>query len=282
MRAVSNSAASLLFVLHSIMPLQLAVPKSKWRCSLAADRTSLGQQIECVTTTSFWVLSMKERSRAHSRHAQSRPVSTARSSVSQNARVSRESPSINCSHYCTITLCNSQQVTREDMSCGVIAASVSRRLGGIVPHLSSTTELPIQICLIDSAPRGSSPPASSNAGRARSGSTSSGAGSHSAASALRPGAAFSTTKQFSPEDVAAFAALTGDSNPIHTCAAAAARRGLPAPVLPGLLMASLFPAIIGSNFPGALYLSQTLKFKRHALVRGAGVAPTASLLYVHL
>ena len=38
-------------------------------------------------------------------------------------------------------------------------------------------------------------------------------------------------------------------------------------VLPGMLMASLFPAIIGSHFPGALYLSQTLKFKAPALVR---------------
>ncbi|PSC76074.1 Hydroxyacyl-thioester dehydratase type mitochondrial [Micractinium conductrix] len=33
-----------------------------------------------------------------------------------------------------------------------------------------------------------------------------------------------------------------------------------------MLMASLFPAIIGSHFPGALYLSQTLKFKAPALV----------------
>jgi 3-hydroxybutyryl-CoA dehydratase len=28
----------------------------------------------------------------------------------------------------------------------------------------------------------------------------------------------------------------------------------------------MFPAIIGSNFPGALYLTQTLKFRKPALV----------------
>jgi 3-hydroxybutyryl-CoA dehydratase len=34
-----------------------------------------------------------------------------------------------------------------------------------------------------------------------------------------------------------------------------------------MLLAALFPAIIGSIFPGAVYLSQTLKFKKYALVR---------------
>lgn len=87
---------------------------------------------------------------------------------------------------------------------------------------------------------------------------------------LAPGAAFTLTKRYTPEEVAAFAASTGDSNAIHTSAAAAAAAGLPAPILPGLLMAALFPAIIGSQFPGALYLSQSLKFKQYALVSGRG------------
>ena len=92
---------------------------------------------------------------------------------------------------------------------------------------------------------------------------------------LAVGAHFSLTKRFSAEDVASFAALTGDSNPIHADgAAAAAAAGLPVAVLPGLLSASLFPAIIGSQFPGAVYLSQTLKFKRFALVGAARAACT--------
>lgn len=33
-------------------------------------------------------------------------------------------------------------------------------------------------------------------------------------------------------------------------------------------MASLFPAIIGTAFPGAIYASQTLKFREPALVGG--------------
>lgn len=85
--------------------------------------------------------------------------------------------------------------------------------------------------------------------------------------ALQPGATFALTRHFSNADVSVFAALTGDSNPIHADGGAAAQAGMPPmPVLPGLLSASLFPAIIGSHFPGAVYLSQTLKFKAPALV----------------
>lgn len=43
--------------------------------------------------------------------------------------------------------------------------------------------------------------------------------------------------------------------------------GLGGAILPGMLCASLFPAIIGSQFPGALYLTQTLNFRQPALVR---------------
>ena len=42
--------------------------------------------------------------------------------------------------------------------------------------------------------------------------------------------------------------------------------GIGGAIIPGSLCASLFPAIIGSAFPGALYLSQTLKFRNPALV----------------
>ncbi len=37
-------------------------------------------------------------------------------------------------------------------------------------------------------------------------------------------------------------------------------------IVPGMLMASMFPALIGSAFPGALYLSQDLSFRRTAHV----------------
>ena len=88
--------------------------------------------------------------------------------------------------------------------------------------------------------------------------------------ALTPGSVLTLSKRYTHDEVAAFTAMTGDSNAIHSSAAAAAAQGLPGAILPGLLMAALFPAIIGSSFPGALYLSQSLKFKRYALVGAMG------------
>lgn len=84
--------------------------------------------------------------------------------------------------------------------------------------------------------------------------------------ALNTGATYTLTKVFDQQSSSEFVALTGDSNPIHTDKAAASAAGHVAPILPGMLMASMFPAIIGSNFPGALYLTQTLKFRKPALV----------------
>jgi acyl dehydratase len=91
----------------------------------------------------------------------------------------------------------------------------------------------------------------------------------SAAGLLEVGKEFEARRQFSAADVAAFAALTGDANPIHTqpvrpraasdtvlsrshrargtAQAAAHAAGLDACPTPGLLVAALFPAIIGSQ-----------------------------------
>jgi 3-hydroxybutyryl-CoA dehydratase len=80
------------------------------------------------------------------------------------------------------------------------------------------------------------------------------------------GAEFCTSKRYTPNEVAAFLAATGDANAIHVSGAAAAAAGLSAPILPGMLLASLFPAIIGSTFPGALYASQSLAFRAPAAV----------------
>lgn len=78
--------------------------------------------------------------------------------------------------------------------------------------------------------------------------------------------AFKEAKTFTIEDVASFMELTGDTNRIHTERAAAVAAGLQDLILPGLLCASLFPAAIARNFPGAIYLSQQLKFRSYARI----------------
>lgn len=74
---------------------------------------------------------------------------------------------------------------------------------------------------------------------------------------------------FQAADVELWVRLTGDANPIHTSSTAAEEAGFSAPVLPGMLCASMFPALIGSLFPGALYLTQTLRFRHVALLHEA-------------
>jgi 3-hydroxybutyryl-CoA dehydratase len=89
---------------------------------------------------------------------------------------------------------------------------------------------------------------------------------------LSTGQSFGMSRVITQEDVDTFVRLTGDSNPIHSTTAAdgsapnSKHAADKAVIVPGMLMASMFPAIIGSSFPGALYLSQTLKFRRSAAV----------------
>lgn len=67
---------------------------------------------------------------------------------------------------------------------------------------------------------------------------------------------------FTSADVATFADLTHDSNPLHSDEAFASSHQFGEPVVHGMLYACMFSAIIGQRSPGAVYLSQTLDFKK--------------------
>ena len=66
------------------------------------------------------------------------------------------------------------------------------------------------------------------------------------------------------KDVAAFAALTGDYNPLHTNAVFAFNTRFKARVAHGMLIASLLSTLVGMHLPGrdALLLSQSLEFRQ--------------------
>ena len=65
-------------------------------------------------------------------------------------------------------------------------------------------------------------------------------------------------------DIIAFAAVTGDNNPVHLDAAFAATTSFGERIAHGMLSAGYISAVIGTQLPGkgAIYLSQTLRFKR--------------------
>ena len=77
---------------------------------------------------------------------------------------------------------------------------------------------------------------------------------------------FTLHKDFSQADVDNLVAMIGDKNPIHVDALEAQRAGLKGRIVPGILIAALFPSIIGSQCPGAIYASQQVTFRRPAII----------------
>src|SRR5207302_11143711 len=75
-------------------------------------------------------------------------------------------------------------------------------------------------------------------------------------------AAFSKT--IAEADIRTFAAVTGDRNPLHLDETFAGRSRFGRPIAHGILVAGVISAALGMVLPGpgAIYLSQTLKFLR--------------------
>ncbi|MCL4158562.1 UNVERIFIED_CONTAM: hypothetical protein GTU68_012634, partial [Idotea baltica] len=78
----------------------------------------------------------------------------------------------------------------------------------------------------------------------------------------------SITKRFSSEDVVQFADVSEDNNPIHLDDAAAAESIFGQRVVHGMLVGSLFSALIGTKLPGkgSIYLGQNLSFKAPVMI----------------
>ena len=74
--------------------------------------------------------------------------------------------------------------------------------------------------------------------------------------------------RFTQEEVQRFAELTGDNNPLHLDAAYAATTNFKRPIIHGMLGATVFTKVLGTQFPGfgSIYLKQTLEFLRPMFV----------------
>jgi acyl dehydratase len=79
----------------------------------------------------------------------------------------------------------------------------------------------------------------------------------------KPGDFFELEKSFTYNDVEIFSRLSGDVNPIHLDAELASKSIFGQPIVHGLLVSSLFSAIIANHLPGpgSIYLHQSLNFK---------------------
>lgn len=81
---------------------------------------------------------------------------------------------------------------------------------------------------------------------------------------IRVGDVHAFRRVLTESDVAAFARLTGDVNPLHTDRAFGEASRFGRNVVHGMLSGGLFSALVGMLIPGerGVYLSQTLEFRR--------------------
>ena len=80
---------------------------------------------------------------------------------------------------------------------------------------------------------------------------------------LKEGMSASFTRNVSDGDIVAFAEISGDNNPVHLDDAFAAGTMFKGRIAHGILTASYISTVIGTKLPGpgAIYLSQSLKFR---------------------
>ena len=80
--------------------------------------------------------------------------------------------------------------------------------------------------------------------------------------------------QVSEADIEAFAAVSGDDNPLHLDEAFAATTPFKGRIAHGLLAASYISAVLGTQLPGpgSVYLSQSLRFRRPVRIGDAVTA----------
>jgi 3-hydroxybutyryl-CoA dehydratase len=96
---------------------------------------------------------------------------------------------------------------------------------------------------------------------------------------LKVGQEASVSTTVKEADIAAFAEVSGDRNPVHLDAAYAATTMFKERIAHGMLSAAYISAVFGTKLPGpgAIYISQTLNFKAPVRI-GDTVVTTVKLV----
>ncbi|WP_310542462.1 MaoC family dehydratase [Phenylobacterium sp.] len=91
---------------------------------------------------------------------------------------------------------------------------------------------------------------------------------------LTVGQAVETSRVVGAADIEAFAEVSGDNNPVHLDETYAATTTFGERIAHGMLSAAYISAILGTRLPGpgAIYLSQSLRFRRPVKIGDVVVA----------
>ena len=95
---------------------------------------------------------------------------------------------------------------------------------------------------------------------------------------LSVGQKASFAKTITEADILLFAAVSGDTNPVHINAEAAAASMFKERIAHGMLSASLISTVLGTRLPGpgTIYLAQNLKFRAPVTI-GSTVTATVEI-----
>ncbi len=95
---------------------------------------------------------------------------------------------------------------------------------------------------------------------------------------LSVGQKASFAKTITEADILLFAAVSGDTNPVHINAEAAAASMFKKRIAHGMLSASLISTVLGTRLPGpgTIYLAQNLKFRAPVTI-GSTVTATVEI-----
>ena len=99
--------------------------------------------------------------------------------------------------------------------------------------------------------------------------------------AIKVGGKASLSKVFTEEDVIQFSSISNDTNPIHLDEKYAAASIFRQRIVHGMLVASLFSALIGVDLPGegSIYLGQDLRFRAPVFI-GEQVTATVEIVAI--
>ena len=84
-------------------------------------------------------------------------------------------------------------------------------------------------------------------------------------------------RKFTREDIEAFSQISHDKNPLHFDSEVAVDSQFQSPVVHGMLVASMFSALVGNSVPGSIYLTQNLKWV-HPVHAGDSIAAEVEVL----